>query len=1041
MSTISRFFGAHALLAFALFTACGRTEICDDTTTGPPGTYAPGDELVSQVNGLRGLWTSPDDLEAPDGALTEAINTALYRPGIMEPRRGEAWLTYTSIGGTIDALTEFQGYPVAHYGSTIKYFNGTSWVAYSGSFSPRSGKPACFFTQSGSLFFLSSAGVYELDAIGNAWRLTGAPAALQGSAALRRTTSETGFASANGQWAYRYVWGYTNANNKVQLGAPSGRFILTSPANVVVTTGNASKTSGTAVVTVVNTTHGFATGEYVDVTLGGVEAHFTAGRFSVTRVSATSFTYNDGGDSTYSGNPSNSITYGFTSRNATLTVPIPAQITTSYFLQVYRSAKSADANAEPSDALAQVYEKSPTNLEIAAGTMTVPDLAPDEVRQPVLYTSLGEAPHNQPPACADVAVFREGTLYGCTAQLQIMELNLLSVGGSFGIQSGDVVYFTDSPSDINTNTWDVEFGAASSENLAAGTFKLYTDGSVSQNIADTAKSLVRAINGKTANTYIYAEYASGDTDAPGRIRVYGRTLATGAFTAVAFPQTSVLYGATWAPALPNGVHITDIARSGTTVTVNTAVNHGLASGQLVYLFDSQNTSHFTNGTKTVTVVDPNTFTYTEAGSAVVAEANGGVFLDLLPSLSTSNNTDVATSVMWAPPDEPWNVPAVNFKVISPSGTLDSLVSTRDRVLIYTTKGLYSGTGDGLNWAFPEFDVTLNSKAPRTAISANGKAYGWFESGFAEMVESARIVSYPIDKTLRDLLANAGSTVATVAFAVAYESYRMVLLFVPNASGDTAAKSVYVLHTDTGDWTGPWPLDGFQSAGPVAGAAMVSPTDGKLYLASGGYVAKELKALTAADQVEALVPGVLADVINGAPVGNVITLTGTTITGLGSGILGATLLDSTTGASSTITALNAATKAVTLTSATGFASTNAVTLVSGPMTSTIRPLAMTEGDAGAQKLFREGSLAFRNSQFTSGSLTFSTDLSPTFSAATTLTPPGGASANPTEIDFWVPQSWQRATRLSMRFSHTGLAETYGLQGWTLRSRICSRRTTR
>lgn len=1040
------------ILAVFSLNACGRSDVCsypesEATELAPEVLYpalSEGD-VVSNTDALRGLWTSPDDLRAPGGALAEAQNTALYRAGILEPRRGETWLSYTSIGGTIDAITEFQGYPVAHYGTTIKRWTGSAWTAYSGSFAPSSGKPARFFQQAGSLFFLTGAGVYELDAIGGTWRLTGAPQALQGSVVLRRTTSETGFAISNGQWAYRYVWGITNANGKLQLGAPSGRFVLTNPANVAVAHASIAKLNGATTVTITGTTHGFATGEYVDVTLGGVETWFAAGRFSVTRLSATSFSYSDtvNNSSGSTQNPVADITYGFTSRNATLTAPIPAQISTSHFLQVYRSAKSADANSEPNDNLALVYEKSPTNLEIAAGSMTVTDIADDGVRAATLYTSLLEAPHNQPPACADAAVFRGGTLYACTVQLQVMELNLLGVGGSTGLQANDALNFFDSPSAIGSRTFSKIIQADTAENIPGGKFLLVTTGSVAQNIAATAKSLVRVINGQDSSLLpLYAEYASADTDAPGKIRLSARTVAGGRFT-VALADTSALASVdAFAPSLPYISSITTIQRVGTTVTVATGAAHGFANGQIVHFDGSSNTSHFPNGDKTVTVTGGTTFTYTEAGAAVAAEANLGYFFSRDPAIFASDNTDIANSVMWSPPDQPWIVPAINIKIVGPSdSTALSLVTTQDRVLIYTDRGLYQGTGDGASWSFTEYDVTLALKAARTAVAANGKAYGLFEGGLAEMSESARIVSTPIDKTLRDLLTNASSTVASRAFAVSYEAYRMVLLFLPNADGDTAAKSVYVLHTDTGDWTGPWDLSGFQSAGPIAGAGMISPTDRKLYLSSGGYVTKELKTLTAADQVEALVPGTLTDTINGVPAGNVLTLTGTTITGLGSGIIGATLYDSTTAASSTITALNATAHTVTLASATGFVNTNTVTLVSGPMTSTMRPVAMVEGDAGAQKVFIEGSLAFRHSDFTSASLTFATDLSPTFSDATTLAPPGGSSSNPTEIDFWVPQSWRRGTRLSMKFSHTGLGEWWGLQGWTMRSRLCAPRTTR
>lgn len=55
------------------------------------------------------------------------------------------------------------------------------------------------------------------------------------------------------------------------------------------------------------------------------------------------------------------------------------------------------------------------------------------------------------------------------------------------------------------------------------------------------------------------------------------------------------------------------SRAASTVTVNTSTNHGYSTGQKVLALSSD--ANFPGGTKTITVSDANTFTYTEAGSA------------------------------------------------------------------------------------------------------------------------------------------------------------------------------------------------------------------------------------------------------------------------------------------------------------------------------------------------------------------------------------------------------------------------------------------
>src|SRR5512137_145384 len=69
---------------------------------------------------LRGMWSNPNDAGiAPDGALAQADDVSLARPGIAEPRRG--FSVSGAAGGAINAWAEFGGQLVAHIGTnTVK---------------------------------------------------------------------------------------------------------------------------------------------------------------------------------------------------------------------------------------------------------------------------------------------------------------------------------------------------------------------------------------------------------------------------------------------------------------------------------------------------------------------------------------------------------------------------------------------------------------------------------------------------------------------------------------------------------------------------------------------------------------------------------------------------------------------------------------------------------------------------------------------------------------------------------------------------------
>jgi hypothetical protein len=1021
---------ASALLLLSLFAGCNNEPDWLPFMTG--------------VDKWRGLWRTPTDEHAPTGSLNQAQNVALERSGVLQPRRGFDWMSFTQgLGGTINTLQFYQGSLIAHYGTnSIARWTGSAWSTYSGTYDPPDvGGRAHFFEAEDSLFFLSSLGMYELDTPTGTWRLTGMPEGLQGVATLRRTSNESGgFTSANGQWAYRIVWGHTNANRRLQLGPPSGRFVLAVPANVTATTGNISKTSGTAVVTVINTTHGFATGEYVDVTLGGAETNFAAGRFSVTVVSATSFTYNDGGASGFSGNPVNSITYGFSSRNADIAIPIPSGVTVDDFVQVYRSAKSADANSEPSDNLAQVWEGSPTNLEIAAGTMTVTDRAYDELRAPVLYTSLGKLTDAKyrPPKARDAVLFRDAVLMFNVAGIRALELRLLTAGAALSFQIADQLIFADHPDDLTSLTWSVPIAAASTEDVAAGEFKVYSTGSVAQNIADTAKSIVRAINGSTTNDELYAAYVSTDIEAPGRIRIYARTPAIGPFCAFTIVGGGVQVGDTLAPRVSSVVLMSNIARSGSTVTVNTAGDHYFAVGQQIELARSSNTTNFPNGLKTVATVPSSTqFTYTESGVTVGAAANTGWFFDQDPGLFQSNESDASAGFMWGDPDEPWSVPPTQFKDLG-IGTIQRAHATRDYVLVMTDRGWHRLLGDGINWSVDEYDLQLNLKAAKTAVAGPRGIYALTNQGVVEAGDSARLISKPIEADLRALeVAATTSVLNAYAFAVADNTRQRVFFFFPDSSGDTSGVLAYVYYANTGDWTGPHVWDG------VTGGfrhGLMEPDSDTLYLGAGAYVASERRAETLADQTDPVYPGLVSS--------TVATLAGAAITWTAAPanperyfFPGARIYNSTTATTGTVASFAAATNTITLESATGFSVGNTVQARDISIASKVEPIDIDGGKPGAQKLWQLGSLHFDDSRFASVDLKWWTDLSPTYSDATLMAPPGGAGAHRTEIDFWVARSWMRGARIRWLMEHDTARETFALQGFNLEGEVESKRSTR
>jgi hypothetical protein len=235
------------------------------------------------------------------------------------------------------------------------------------------------------------------------------------------------------------------------------------------------------------------------------------------------------------------------SQNATLLIRIPPQITTSHVYQVFATTIST---SDPGDSMVQIYEGNPTSAQITAGTISYVDAIPDAFRNigTPLYTNEDQegaaSANQQPPLARDMCEFRNHGFYANYTDPHRMTLQLVDaaslVAGTSTLTIGGVVYT-----------------ANAAETITTGTFQKFTAGSIAQNVDDTAKSLVRVINGYAANTQYYAYYVSTPSTIPGRILLEERGVGGSAFVATCNNATT---SATFVPPIPtSGTTYTSIA--------------------------------------------------------------------------------------------------------------------------------------------------------------------------------------------------------------------------------------------------------------------------------------------------------------------------------------------------------------------------------------------------------------------------------------------------------------------------------------------------
>lgn len=213
-----------------------------------------------------------------------------------------------------------------------------------------------------------------------------------------------------------------------------------------------------------------------------------------------------------------------------VTFTVPAEITTDYFYQVYRSAQSGGATIEPSDDLQLVFSAQ----YVSGDTVTVSDITDDTLRGQALYTNANQdgivQANYRPPFAKDLAVFRDSMFYGNTKLAQQFDFTILAVGPTAGVQINDVLTIA-----------GVTYTGKSTENIASRQFAVVTSGTPAQNITDTANSLVRVINRNTTNTTVYAYYLSAVNDLPGRILIQARTVGVAQFSVQASLNGSTAY--------------------------------------------------------------------------------------------------------------------------------------------------------------------------------------------------------------------------------------------------------------------------------------------------------------------------------------------------------------------------------------------------------------------------------------------------------------------------------------------------------------------
>lgn len=802
-------------------------------------------DVTTTVFGARGLYTSPSFItNAPPGSTVEATNAVVDVPGEYTTRPGFERLANGLPGNVpIQAWTVFQGRLIAHTGTRLYREDPDApggWTQYPGIYyPPYPGKDAegndiagkvRFFENQQALYFTSTKGVYRLERLTDRPVLSGVPQALSGTLALSSAGSPQTL-NDNFATAYRYVWGRRAANGRVMLGAPSGR----------ITISNAS--GGVRDVT-----------HTIPFTDGLDDSYF----LQVYRADGTPLP-SQAPDEMYLvhekpfADMAAYLNATLISRAAgglvTVTTAVP------HGLVADQTITLVDKFSVPEDAInfppkTLVVFQTPTSNTFryfdsgpvtttsgsavfqTASSYTFTDTTPDALKADALYTNINfnssgvGASRYRPPLANATTTFGDHTFYGNVEVVERLTLNLLGVGGTSGLNLGQGVRFI-------FPDGGVEAYVANSSEMFPGMFQLYTSGTPAQNVANTAQSLVRAINSRRAGGRLYAHYASSDVDLPGQIIIESRIPGEGRVTVVAFGR-----GDMWAPALASTIMITagqavrSVANE-VTISTGAGVGHGFTAGQTVELLPPPSPTdaiNFPPGPKVITAVPSSTsFVYQEAGAPPAGTLVNIGSMSYRSTQAPVTTDDEAAPGGWMASDAA-NPDSVPFTIPEVAGDrykrLYRFLVLGNSLFMLKEDGLFRLTGSSPEtFAVDHVDSTVRFVAPDTAVAIGSKAYALTTQGLMSWTESTRPepASVPIEDVFRDLVEAERELVEQNAFAVNDDAARRAYFFLPDPTNteEPGASRIYVYHTLTDAWTR-WDKRG--------ATALIHPVDGKLYVA-------------------------------------------------------------------------------------------------------------------------------------------------------------------------------------------------------------------
>lgn len=485
--------------------------------------------MISTTLKVEGLWLHPNPFsEVPEGGLAQATNVVIDRPSIAEVRRGQAQYG-NAFSGVATSMFSYKGSLLVHVDNTLFYDAGNAaWIQYTGTFASPVNTRMRSIESNKNLYMTSNTGLLKLDRITGNVRSAGVPQGLDTTAVI---SGNTGWFTANTIVAYRIVWGYTDFNENLILGSPSGILSVANPG-----------TNATTTVLTFTIPEGITTDhEYfiyrspvspnLDTPASDelqlvIDAHPTANQ-----IGQKSITVADAAPDDFKG------AFIYTAPSQEGILQSNDQPPLAQDIDIYRGF-TFYANVKTKQRLFLTL--------VSAGfpSLSVQGFANANT---VITSPLIKNISNTAGLVAGMRISSASFPVG-TILLSVNSGTQVTANANASVTSNvATVTFNDVVTIANVN-----YVAANTED-ATGTntfFKVVATGTPADNIEATVESLVRVLNQASSTSLVYAYYLSGFADLPGKMLIQSRDVGGNAFAVTS------TRGSSFSPTLPaNGTSV------------------------------------------------------------------------------------------------------------------------------------------------------------------------------------------------------------------------------------------------------------------------------------------------------------------------------------------------------------------------------------------------------------------------------------------------------------------------------------------------------